>query len=121
MRSNSSFLVVQRACHSSIAPPRISHTEWKAIPRIANILSCRHIATNAPNSVLQPRLLPQFRPSTPGIRAGASTWHLSTTARPFSISRAVAEAQKKPAARPYLQEMKGKLQDPHERDDDEHT
>lgn len=27
----------------------------------------------------------------------------------------------KPAAKSYLQEMKGKLQDPHEKDDDEHT
>ncbi|QDS69660.1 hypothetical protein FKW77_009462 [Venturia effusa] len=119
MRSNSSFFVLQRACHKAVAPQRISHTEWKAIPRIASILS-RHIGSRASKSVPPSPIAPRVSPSTLGIRTGASIWHQSTFNRQFSVSSAVAEAQNKSAAKPYLQEMRGKLQDPHEKDDDEH-
>ncbi|KAE9986433.1 hypothetical protein EG328_005659 [Venturia inaequalis] len=120
MRSNSSLVVLQRACHNANASQRISHTQWKAIPRIASIIS-RHFASNAPKSRTPSRITSQIIPSTLGIRTGTSIWHQSTAIRPFSVSRAVAEAQKRPGVKPYLQEMKGKLQDPHEKDDDEHT
>jgi putative ABC transport system ATP-binding protein len=127
LRAMRAHNLVQRACHRPVIPlrsnlqPNPHRIQLASIPHTQPGQPRQPFSSRAPTAH-QPGFASESKLSSIGIRRSSLQWHnASSMGRPFSVSRAVAEAQKQPTPRPYLQEMKGKNLEPDEHDEDEHT
>lgn len=123
MRSQN-FLHVRQAYRSSTIavrpnmPPQCRPLQLA--PRIKSFSTRGPISVGSP-STQESHATSQFRLPSPGILSNRSQLYNGLNGRrPFSISKALAEVQKQPAPKPYLQEMKGQSIEPDEHDEEDH-